>query len=123
MSNVWHCGPAAGPWAQECTNTHKTPFSDPDLYLLCGLSSDVKVAAFGVRKSFKNIMYRSYPSPKNYWLPMDYGRWAATVFSTPLGNSKPMATQISLIKLSGSQNRIKRHTMEKDLYGGVGGGC
>lgn len=33
-----------------------------------------------------------------------------------------MATQTSLVKFSGSQNRIKRRNTEKDLYGGMGRG-
>lgn len=33
-----------------------------------------------------------------------------------------MAVQTSLVKLGDSHNRIKRHNMEKDLYGGMGRG-
>lgn len=53
---------------------------------------------------------------------MGEGQPLSSAHQAPLDCSEPMAAQMSLVKLGGSENRIKRHSKEKDLYGGLGRG-
>lgn len=48
------------------------------------------------------------------------GLWERDSHYLPLGNPKPMATQMSFIKLGGSQNTIKHH-VKRDLHPGMVG--
>lgn len=54
---------------------------------------------------------------------MGEGQPLSSAHQAPLDCSEPMAAQMSLVKLGGSENRIKRHSKEKDLYGGMEEGC